>query len=110
MKENSAAMVRKRDGRVVRFNEQLIRAAIAKAFLAQLNLGPDQSLDASWEREIELVTRAVADNLLAGGAGSGVGAEKIQEVVETKLLQFGHYAMARRFAAASRRTLVGAPS
>lgn len=103
-------MVRKRDGRVVRFDEQLIRAAIAKAFRAQLNLGPDQSLDASWEREIELVTRAVVDNLPLGGSGAGVGAEQIQEVVKTKLLQFGHYAMARRFAAASRRTLAGAPA
>ena len=45
-------IVRKRDGRSVAFEMDLISNAIAKAFRAELNLADGQSLDSEIEQEI----------------------------------------------------------
>src|SRR5262245_11856354 len=91
-------LVRKRDGRVVPFEESRIRCAMVSAFRAELNLTEDQPLDADVSGEISQVVHSVLDDAapLACQA-AGVDVERIQDLVEMALMSRGHFRVARRY-------------
>ncbi|HXG47387.1 MAG TPA: ribonucleoside-diphosphate reductase subunit alpha [Methylomirabilota bacterium] len=90
--------VRKRDGRVVPFDETRIALAIEATFKADASLHPDQPLPAAAQDNVIRVANAVIRAALAHAVkGDAVEIEFIQDLVETKLMEAGHHSAARRF-------------
>ncbi|MCL4130023.1 UNVERIFIED_CONTAM: hypothetical protein GTU68_061328 [Idotea baltica] len=90
--------VRKRDGRVVSFDPQLIIRAIQKAFCAEQNLVNATQLDSALLEQIEQITAEVMDTVQADAAtDAGVTVENIQDTVERQLMKAEHFSVARRY-------------
>ncbi len=95
----TALQVKKRDGRVVSFDRQLIVRAMARAFCAEQNLDQPTDLDESIRQRIE----QMADEVLASigedlvKLANGVTVEHIQDLVEAELMRQGFFAVARRY-------------
>lgn len=89
--------VRKRDGRVVPFDEARILLAIEAAFRAEAALDHAQPLPPETRAEIirlaDEVTRAVLARAVRGEA---LSIESIQDLVEVHLMQAEHHGVARR--------------
>ncbi len=90
--------VRKRDGRVVPFNDTRILLAIEAAFRADLGLPADQPLPAAAQAACQEATAAVAQAVLSRAAkGETLEIESIQDLVEKQLMAGGHHGPAKRY-------------
>lgn len=90
--------VRKRDGRVVPFDETRIRLAIAAAFKADTGLTLNQRPPSEVEASVDQVTQAVMQALdLRALKDEVLEIEPIQDLVETHLMQSGHHSVAKRY-------------
>ena len=91
-------LARKRDGRVVSFDPQLISRAIQKAFCAERKLEPSDSLDAETLAHIEeMVCQIVTDFAKVDVAAKGISVEQIQDAVERELMRQQYFSVARRY-------------
>ena len=91
-------IIRKRDGRTVPFESNLIARAISNAFRAEQNLAVNQPLDEDTEREVASITGQVVEESANDAASDrGVGVEHIQDMVEMQMMKRGHYRVARRY-------------
>jgi len=90
--------IRKRDGRRVPFNEQRITLAIESAFKADRNIEADASLPEADKKQVNEVAEAVISRTLTKAVhGEQLEVERIQDAVETALMEFGHHSTARRY-------------
>ncbi|HEY4416754.1 MAG TPA: ribonucleoside-diphosphate reductase subunit alpha [Verrucomicrobiae bacterium] len=113
--------VRKRDGRILPFDETRIQIAIEYAFKADAGIYQDQSLPAAAQDNVLRVANAVINIAIARVVkGDPLEIELIQDVVETQLMEAGHHSVARRYiiyreerrkarALRGERTVAGAP-
>lgn len=96
-------VVRKRDGRLVPFDQTRIQAAITNAFRAengrhQTSEVATTSLEPDVLADIISVVQTVADDVApTASQASGVDVEQIQDLVEMELMARGHYRVARRY-------------
>ena len=98
IRARSEWVVRKRDGRIVPFDDGLIGCAIANAFRAELSLADGQALDSKTDQEVREITAEVATNVAEEAAtDAGTGVEQVQDMVEMLLMKRGHYRVARRY-------------
>jgi ribonucleoside-diphosphate reductase alpha chain len=90
--------VKKRDGRQVSFDANLITRAIEKAFCAEHQLHEPANLPAELRRDIEGMTeRVVAHVKEMSETPEGVSVEQIQDTVERELMRGHHFSVARRY-------------
>jgi ribonucleoside-diphosphate reductase alpha chain len=90
--------VRKRDTRVIPFDETRIQLAIEAAFKADAGLHQNQSLPEAALNNVIRVANAVINAVIARALkGEAVEIEFIQDLVETKLMEAGHHSVARRY-------------
>ncbi len=90
--------VRKRDGRIVPFDETRIQLAIEVAFKADAGLHPDQSLPIPAQSNVLRAANAVIHAAIARAVqGEALEIELIQDLVETKLMEAGHHSVTRRY-------------
>ncbi len=81
--------VRKRDGRLVDFDETRIYLAIELAFRAEEGLGSDEMVSDAVAADAQRVTDAVVERCLSRAvqAGEALEIEAIQDVVEAQLME-----------------------
>jgi ribonucleoside-diphosphate reductase alpha chain len=90
--------VRKRDGRVLTFDGNLISKAIQKAFAAEQGHNDTTTLDPALVDQVETITNEVIDAISdVAASDEGVTVEQIQDVVERQLMKAEHFAVARRY-------------
>ena len=90
--------VKKRDGRVVSFDPQLITLAIQKAFCAEQGLNEAAELDAALLEQIDQITSEVVTTVREKAASdAGVSVEQVQDTVERQLMKAEHFSVARRY-------------
>jgi ribonucleoside-diphosphate reductase alpha chain len=90
--------VRKRDARIIPFDETRIQLAIESAFKADAGLHPEQPLPGAAQSNVIRVANAVIHAAIARAVkGDALEIEFIQDLVETKLLEAGHHSIARRY-------------
>ena len=90
--------VRKRDGRVVLFDETRICLALESAFRADLGFDQDRALASAMQAQVHRLTEAVVESCLARAVrGAALDIECIQDTVEEKLMGGGHHTVARRY-------------
>ena len=90
--------VKKRDGRVVSFDPQLIALAIQKAFCAEQGLNEAAELDAALLEQIDQITSEVVETVHEKAASdAGVSVEQVQDTVERQLMKAEHFSVARRY-------------
>lgn len=89
--------VTKRDGAIAEFDERRIKRAIEKAFRADLEIADNKPLEAGLEKQIELISLDVVGEVFEPAMQTGVDVEYIQDVVEKKIMLYGHYSVARRY-------------
>ncbi|MCB0359390.1 MAG: hypothetical protein KDD44_07130, partial [Bdellovibrionales bacterium] len=95
--ETASPKVQKRDGKVVTFDQERILSAIEKAFKADRGIAPEGSLDPQLLKQVELITKDVCSEVLDPALNGGVDVEYIQDVVEKRIMLYGHYSVARRY-------------
>lgn len=88
--------VRKRDGRTVSFDPQLIQVAMTKAFCADRGVEQAEALEEAIHQKIELMTEEVVSQI-ASGQISEISVEQIQDLVESELMRGEFYQVARRY-------------
>jgi ribonucleoside-diphosphate reductase alpha chain len=89
---------RKRDDRVVPFDETRIQLAIEAAFKADGGVHDDQPLPTAAQSNVIRVANTVIQAAIARAAkGDALEIEFIQDLVETKLMEAGHHSIARRY-------------
>src|SRR5688572_11341234 len=90
--------IRKRDGRVVPFDESRILLALEAAFKADAGLHRDQSLPEAAQCNVVRVANAVIEAALARAVkGESLEIELLQDLTETKLMEAGHHSVGRRY-------------
>ncbi|MBI3851490.1 MAG: ribonucleoside-diphosphate reductase subunit alpha [Verrucomicrobia bacterium] len=90
--------VRKRDGRVVAFDETRIQLAIEAAFKADAGLHRDQSLPPAAQNNVIWVANAVIHAAITRAVkGDTLEIEFLQDLVETQLMEAGHHSIVRRY-------------
>ena len=90
--------VRKRDGRVVPFDETRIQLAIEAAFKADAGMHHDQPLPDAAQNNVIRVANAVIHAAISRAVkGGALEIEFIQDLVETQLMEAGHHSIARRY-------------
>jgi ribonucleoside-diphosphate reductase alpha chain len=88
----------KRDGTRVLFNPTKIEQAIAKAIRAEYGLGVEEPLPYSLKEIMDAVTeRAVQQAILLKKEIGVLDIEKIQDIVEQKIMEANQYGVARRY-------------
>jgi ribonucleoside-diphosphate reductase alpha chain len=91
-------LIRKRDGRIVPFDESRILLALEATFKAEAGLHRDQRLPEAAEGNVIRVANAVIQSaILTAARGEVLEIEAIQDLVETKLMEAGHHSAAKRF-------------
>ena len=91
-------IVKKRDGRVISFDRELIARAIRKAFRADMGLAQDEQMAPDMLTDIERITESVVQKVKDQARTQvGVDVEKIQDVVEQELMRSEYFAVARRY-------------
>src|SRR5688572_9795694 len=89
--------VRKRDGRIVPFDESRIQLAVEAAFKADAGLHPDQPLPVAAQNNVIRITNAVIHAAITRAVrGSTLEIEFLQDLVETQLMEAGHHSIVRR--------------
>lgn len=95
---NHQFTVRKRDGRLVPFDETRIYLAVESAFKAQLVISTHKSLPEDDKAVVLRITQAaVSECLRRAVSGVTLEIEIIQDCVETQLMASGEHAVARRY-------------
>jgi len=90
--------VRKRDGRIVAFDETRILLAIEAAFRADAGLDPLQPLPVERQTAASQVTEAVVTAVLQRAVkGETLEIETIQDLVEAHLMKAGYHQVAKRY-------------
>ena len=90
--------VRKRDGRIVPFDETRIALAIEAAFKADAGAHLDQPLPSAAQANVIRIANAVIHAAITRAAkGEVLEIELIQDFAESKLMEAGHHSAARRF-------------
>src|SRR4051794_14490998 len=90
--------VRKRDARVIPFDETRIQLAIEAAFKADAGLHHDQSLPGAAENNVIRVANAVIHSAITRAVkGEALEIEFTQDLVKTKLMEAGNHSVARRY-------------
>jgi ribonucleoside-diphosphate reductase alpha chain len=90
--------IRKRDGRIVPFDESRILLALEAAFKADAGFHRDQALPEAAQCNVVRVANAVIESALARAVkGAGLEVELLQDLTETKLMEAGHHSVARRY-------------
>jgi ribonucleoside-diphosphate reductase alpha chain len=90
--------VKKRDGRLVSFDSQLITRAIEKAFCAEFELSDPAHLDGDLKKKIKHITALVIDTVgEQSNTAAGVSVEQIQDEVERELMREEYFSVARRY-------------
>ena len=89
-------LVQKRNGNLVAFEGFRIERAVEKAFRADRAIADAEPLDKFSAREVKEVAEEVVSSITSQGK-SGIGIEEIQDLVEMRLMQRGHYSVARRY-------------
>ena len=91
-------IVKKRDGRLIPFERELISRAIQKAFRADMGLAASQPLEIELVTEVEQITSEVVNKALeASQTPEGVDVERIQDFVEQELMRAEYFSVARRY-------------
>jgi ribonucleoside-diphosphate reductase alpha chain len=95
---NHQFTVRKRDGRVVPFDEARIHLAVESAFKADSGASLDRTLPEEKQALVMRIAEAsVRDCLRRAVRGEALEIELIQDCVETQLMASGQHAVARGF-------------
>ncbi len=90
--------VRKRDGRIVPFDETRIALAIEAAFKADAGAHLDQPLPpAAQANVIRIANAGIHAAITRAAKGEVLEIELIQDFAESKLMEAGHHSAARRF-------------
>ncbi len=90
--------VRKRDGRILHFENRLISVAMTRAFCAELGAISADDLDDSLKEKIDVMTTAIVDHVgHSADTGQGVDVELIQDEVERELMRNEFFSVARRY-------------
>jgi ribonucleoside-diphosphate reductase alpha chain len=90
--------VRKRDGRIVPFDETRIQLAVEYAFKADAGIHREQSLPVAAQNNVIGVANAVIHAAIARATkGDTLEIELLQDLVETQLMEAGHHSIARRY-------------
>jgi len=90
--------VKKRDGRVVSFDPQLIARAVQKAFCAEQGLNEASELDAALLEQIDQITADVVETVQSkASTDAGVSVEQVQDMVERQLMKAEYFSVARRY-------------
>ncbi|MEM9412236.1 MAG: ribonucleoside-diphosphate reductase subunit alpha, partial [Planctomycetota bacterium] len=98
LKVNQEMLVRKRDGRTLSFDRELIARAIRKAFRADLGLDQLDQIEADKLADIERITESVVKNVKEQAeTDRGVDVESIQDCVEHELMRAEYFSIARRY-------------
>jgi ribonucleoside-diphosphate reductase alpha chain len=90
-------MIKKRDGNSVPFDRYRIYKAIDKAFRAEFAHTKEQPNESELANELRKITNDVVQDGLLLIQGGYIDVEAIQDLVERKLMHYGHYAVARRY-------------
>jgi ribonucleoside-diphosphate reductase alpha chain len=95
---NAQALVKKRDGKIAPFDGERIIKAIEKAFRAELDIPAEKELVQTLAEQVEKIGREVIEEVSQNAYTiNGVDVEHIQDIAEQKLMQYGHYSVARRY-------------
>jgi ribonucleoside-diphosphate reductase alpha chain len=95
---NRQFTVRKRDGRVVAFDESRICLAVEAAFKAERGISSDAQLPQETQGLVLQITEAaIRDCLRRAVRGETLEIELIQDCVETQLMTSGEHSVARGF-------------
>jgi ribonucleoside-diphosphate reductase alpha chain len=98
LKTTQEMNVRKRDGRVLTFEPELITRAIQKAFCAEYKFSEISQLDAKQIQVAEAITESVVEDVQEDAlTDAGVTVEHIQDVVERQLMKQEYFSVARRY-------------
>ena len=98
LKVNQEMQVRKRDGRTLSFDRELIARAIRKAFRADLGLDQVDRFEPQQLSDIEHITERVVKKVKTKAeTDSGVDVEQIQDQVEHELMRAEYFSIARRY-------------
>ena len=98
LKVNQEMQVKKRDGRTLSFDRELIARAIRKAFRADLGLDQIDQIEPAKLADIERITENVVKNVKERAElDVGVDVEEIQDCVEQELMRAEYFSIARRY-------------
>lgn len=91
--------IRKRDGRMVPFSPERITSAIAAAFRAEQGLDREAAIEPMLMEGVHRVAAGVVSEaeFEAGRTDGVVDVERVQDLVETQLMEAGEYRIARRY-------------
>ena len=98
LKIRQEMLVKKRDGRTLSFDRELIARAIRKAFRADLGLDQLDQIDPDKLADIERMTESVVKRVKdQADTDEGVDVESIQDKVEQELMRAEYFSVARRY-------------
>ena len=98
LKVKQEMLVKKRDGRTLSFDRELIARAVRKAFRADLGLDQLDKIEPSQLADIEQITENVVKQVKdKADTDAGVGVEDIQDQVEQELMRAEYFSVARRY-------------
>lgn len=96
--EGKKLQVRKRDGRIIEFDETRIYLALEAALKADAGLGQDEPAPESMQADAQLLTHEVVERCLVQlSKDESLEIERIQDVVEEKLMAGGFHGAAKRY-------------
>ena len=96
--EGKQFQVRKRDGRVIDFDETRIYLAIEAALKADVELADDVQASEEMQADAQRLTNEVVERSLSRVVeGEALEIERIQDTVEDKLMELGFRGAARRY-------------
>jgi len=95
---NREFTVRKRDGRVISFDESRIWVAIESAFKATEGVDGDQKLKNQTQAKVDRLTETVVNECIGRAVrGDSLEIELVQDIVERQMMMEGHHDVARRY-------------
>ena len=96
--EGKQFQVRKRDGRVIDFDETRIYLAIEASLKADAEIEMDILAPADMQTDAQRITNEVVEKCLSRAVkGEALNIERIQDTVEDKLMELGFRGAARRY-------------
>ncbi|MDA7916303.1 ribonucleoside-diphosphate reductase subunit alpha [Verrucomicrobia bacterium] len=96
--KNKEFTVRKRDNRVISFDESRIWVAIESAFKAASEMNQDEKLSDEVQAKVNSLTETVVNECIGRAVrGDSLEIEQIQDVVERQMMMEGHHDVARRY-------------
>ena len=96
--EGKKLQVRKRDGRIIEFDETRIYLALEAALKADAGLEQDEPAPESMQADAQLLTHEVVERCLVRlSKDESLEIERIQDVVEEKLMAGGFHGAAKRY-------------